>query len=112
MHHLKGGGGGCAQRRDPHDGHPGGLGRVLFFGEYIVNCSKEGHQKSTSELSAHLNGWYAGNIVFGGLIGLLIVDPGTGAMWRFDETHTVTLTQDASPAAAVPMPAKAEEKSS
>lgn len=82
--------------------------------KYIVNCIKEGHQKSTSELSAHLNGWYAGNIVFGGLIGLLIVDPGTGAMWRLDETHTVTLTHDASPAAAVPMPvpAKAEEKSS
>ena len=34
---------------------------------------------------AYLNGWYIGNVVFGGLIGLLIVDPETGAMWRLDE---------------------------
>lgn len=27
------------------------------------------------------SGWYVGNVVFGGLIGLLIVDPATGAMW-------------------------------
>jgi hypothetical protein len=73
--------------------------------KYIVNCSKDGHQKSSSEISAYLNGWYAGNIVFGGLIGLLIVDPATGAMWRLDETHIVTMTPDASPTAAVSAPA-------
>jgi len=31
-----------------------------------------------------LNGWYIGNLLFGGLIGLLIVDPLTGAMWTLD----------------------------
>ena len=40
----------------------------------------------TRELSARLNGWYVGNVVFGGLLGLLIVDPATGAMWRLPET--------------------------
>jgi hypothetical protein len=30
-------------------------------------------------------GWYLfGNVVFGGLIGILIVDPATGAMWALD----------------------------
>lgn len=29
-----------------------------------------------------LSGWYLGNVVFGGLIGLLIVDPLTGAMYN------------------------------
>jgi hypothetical protein len=28
-----------------------------------------------------VNGWYVGNVIFGGLVGFLIVDPLTGAMW-------------------------------
>lgn len=28
-----------------------------------------------------MDGWYFGNILFGGLIGFLIVDPATGAMY-------------------------------
>lgn len=40
-------------------------------------------------LNSQLNGWYIGNIVFGGLIGLLIVDPATGAMWRLPEVVMV-----------------------
>lgn len=72
--------------------------------KYTVTCTKEGHQSSTSELSAHMNGWYIGNIVFGGLIGILIVDPATGAMWRLDETHIVNLAQNDAPTAAVSTP--------
>jgi hypothetical protein len=34
-----------------------------------------------------LDGWYIGNIVFGGLIGMLIVDPATGAMWKIENEH-------------------------
>ncbi len=71
------------------------------YAKYIVKCSKDGHQDSSSELSAHLNGWYAGNIVFGGLIGLLIVDPATGAMWRLDETLVVNMAQNQLPTAAI-----------
>lgn len=69
--------------------------------KYTVKCTKDGHQASSSELSAHLNGWYVGNIVFGGLIGILIVDPATGAMWRLDETHVVNMAQNDGPAAAI-----------
>ena len=29
-----------------------------------------------------INGWYWGNILLGGLIGMVIVDPITGAMWE------------------------------
>ena len=36
-------------------------------------------------LETRMNGWYLGNIIFGGLIGALIVDPATGAMWTFKE---------------------------
>lgn len=39
---------------------------------------------STAEvkLDSTMSGWYLGNIVFGGLIGMLIVDPLTGAMFN------------------------------
>lgn len=50
--------------------------------KYSLNYEKEGYEKAVSSLSAGFDGWYVGNIVFGGLIGLLIVDPATGAMWR------------------------------
>lgn len=39
-------------------------------------------------LNAQMDPWYVGNLVFGGLIGILFVDPATGAMWMLpDEVH-------------------------
>lgn len=54
--------------------------------EYIVKYSKDGYLTKEVTISADINGWYFGNIVFGGLIGFLIVDPATGAMYRLDQT--------------------------
>ncbi|HYF30321.1 MAG TPA: hypothetical protein VD993_04325 [Chitinophagaceae bacterium] len=54
--------------------------------EYIIKYSKEGYLTKEVTISADINGWYFGNIVFGGLIGFLIVDPATGAMYRLDRT--------------------------
>ena len=53
--------------------------------KYLIEFTKDGY-KQTVPLSGTLNGWYIGNFLFGGLIGLLIVDPATGAMWRLDDT--------------------------
>jgi hypothetical protein len=36
---------------------------------------------------AELSGWYFGNLVFGGIIGMLIVDPLTGSMWNLTPDH-------------------------
>lgn len=49
---------------------------------YTVKFSKNGYSEKAMTLEADLNGWYFGNLVFGGFIGLLIVDPATGAMYR------------------------------
>lgn len=49
---------------------------------YQVSFSKPGYQTKTVEVTGTLSGWYLGNIIFGGLIGLLIVDPATGAMYK------------------------------
>lgn len=61
--------------------------------KYTVTCNKDGYEKSAAQISSHLNGWYLGNIVFGGLIGLLIVDPATGAMYKLDDTHIVNMAK-------------------
>ncbi len=76
--------------------------------KYIVKCTKDGHEAPPSELSAHLNGWYIGNVVFGGLIGILIVDPATGAMWRLDETHVVNMAGSDAPSKVASSPAAAK----
>lgn len=52
--------------------------------KYTVAFEKDGFVTSSMPMNSHLNGWYWGNIVFGGLIGMLIVDPATGAMWKLD----------------------------
>jgi len=58
---------------------------------YKVEYSKPGFAPTTSYISAGFNGWYMGNIVFGGLIGMLIIDPATGAMFRLPSEHYTTL---------------------
>lgn len=48
---------------------------------YQVAFSKAGYQTKTVNVQGTVSGWYVANIIFGGLIGLLIVDPATGAMY-------------------------------
>ncbi len=48
---------------------------------YTVHYSLEGYYDKQVSLNSTVNGWYFGNIIFGGLIGMLIVDPATGAMY-------------------------------
>lgn len=53
--------------------------------EYQVRLSANGYDEKVIPVTFKLNGWYFGNIVFGGAIGLLIVDPASGAMWRIEK---------------------------
>ena len=67
--------------------------------KYTVEFRRKGVLQSVP-LTAKVDGWYFGNILFGGLIGLLIVDPATGAMWSLKDTAIATFQQtaDAAPA--------------
>jgi hypothetical protein len=53
--------------------------------KYTINFSKPGFATKTIPLEADVNGWYFGNLLFGGFIGLIIVDPATGAMYRLSQ---------------------------
>lgn len=52
--------------------------------KYTVTATKDGYATNTYPIQSSLDGWYFGNILFGGLIGMLIVDPITGAMYQID----------------------------
>ena len=55
-----------------------------FFSKagYQVTFEKEGYDTKVVPIEFKLDAWYFGNVIFGGLVGLLIVDPATGAMFR------------------------------
>ncbi|MBI3617932.1 MAG: hypothetical protein HY210_06940 [Candidatus Omnitrophica bacterium] len=61
-------------------------GRGYFSSQdYKVVINKSGYSSKTIYLSSRVSGWYAfGNLLFGGLIGYLIVDPLTGSMWTLE----------------------------
>jgi hypothetical protein len=41
-----------------------------------------GYSQAEIKLDSSVSGWYFGNLLLGGLIGMLIVDPLTGAMYN------------------------------
>jgi len=61
--------------------------------KYDVEVKLAGYSVGKGRITAKLNGWYIGNIVFGGLIGLLIVDPATGAMYKLPPQYCVNLSK-------------------
>jgi hypothetical protein len=52
--------------------------------DYQVWFSLEGYDDKVVSLSSSIDGWYFGNIFLGTFIGMLIIDPATGAMWKLD----------------------------
>lgn len=58
-----------------------------FFSKanYRAVVEKDGYESKEIKIEGRLNGWYlGGNLLFGGLIGWLIVDPASGAMWTLE----------------------------
>jgi len=75
-------------------------GKGYFAGSYYkVQMEADGYQPSAANIYPTLNGWYAGNILIGGIIGLFFIDPATGAMWSL-EPKTVNVTLEVSPGKA------------
>jgi hypothetical protein len=51
-----------------------------------------GYEEKIIPVNFKLNGWYFGNILIGGLLGMLIIDSATGAMWIIDNKAGVNET--------------------
>jgi len=52
--------------------------------EYLVKLTSPGYAEKTIPVNFKINGWYFGNFVSGLLLGFLIIDPLTGAMWKLE----------------------------
>jgi len=61
------------------------------FEKYRLKIEKEQYEPLEVQLKKDLNGWYLGNVIFGGVLGLLIIDPGTGAMWSYQDPISAEL---------------------
>ncbi len=70
--------------------------------EYQVKLSSPGYADKIIPVNFKMDGWYFGNILFGGLIGMLIVDPATGAMWKIEEEFINETLQQSSTASIEP----------
>ncbi|NKI16507.1 hypothetical protein HCU74_03630 [Spongiibacter sp. KMU-166] len=65
-----------------------------FKGEtYTIVLNKEGFTPKTFTLTSSVDGWYWGNIIFGGVLGMLIVDPATGAMFNLPDRVDIAIDQ-------------------
>lgn len=51
---------------------------------YQVSFTKDGFSPVTLPIEFKLDGWYFGNLLIGGVLGMLIIDPATGAMYKLD----------------------------
>lgn len=54
-------------------------------GIYTIRATRKGYSPTQQIIHADLDGWYFGNIVLGGLVGALLIDPLTGAMWKIHQ---------------------------
>jgi hypothetical protein len=65
----------CTVRLDPKRGY--------FKGQnYLVRLELAGYTPFELPLQPQVSGWYFGNILLGGVIGMVAVDPVTGSMWN------------------------------
>ena len=59
--------------------------RGYFKGQpYTVTFDLAGYESVDFTVYPKMSGWYLGNILFGGVIGMVAVDPVTGSMWNLE----------------------------
>lgn len=61
---------------------------------YTLTFKKDGYVTKEQTLRSSIDGWYYGNILLGGVIGMLIVDPATGAMYKLPPRVDASLDAD------------------
>lgn len=87
----------CTVKLDPKRGY--------FKGQtYLVHLELPGYTPAEIQLQPAISGWYFGNILFGGLIGMVGVDPVTGSMWNLEPDKVAFGLAPAAPPPPPPVP--------
>ena len=63
---------------------------------YTVRLTKTGYKTQEFIMKSGFDGWYVGNVLLGGLLGMLIVDPVTGAMWTLPKQVSYSMNKEES----------------
>nr|WP_187272742.1 hypothetical protein [Pseudomonas mendocina] len=88
-------------------------GSGYFDGEtYKVIYTKEGYTAQTAIIDSEIDGWYWGNIAIGGLVGMLFVDPVTGAMYKLPKHVSVSLLPEENSTRALTESSESSESNS
>ena len=53
---------------------------------YTITARKGGKVIATKTLNSEITPWYFGNILVGGLLGMVVIDPSSGAMWTLPDS--------------------------
>ena len=61
---------------------------------YTLTFSKPGYDSYQTQINSSIQPWYFGNILFGWGLGMIIIDPLTGAMWQIDQEIQIYSLQD------------------
>ena len=78
-------------------------GAGYYKGEiYTIRLKKDGFADKEITITPTVSGWYIGNLLFGGLIGMVGVDPATGGMYVFPDSVTGELESPAAKTSSVP----------
>ena len=69
--------------------------------DYKITFEKSGYCPYEAHVDSQINPWYFGNIAFGGIIGMFLVDPTTGCMYTLSPSQlNCKLVPAGAPAAA------------
>uniref|UniRef100_UPI001C484916 hypothetical protein n=1 Tax=Pseudomonas sp. RW407 TaxID=2202894 RepID=UPI001C484916 len=68
---------------------------------YTVRFRKDGYADETTVIDSGVEGWYWGNLLLGGVLGMLIIDPSTGAMFDLPSKASTTMKETAAPQEAI-----------
>jgi len=52
----------------------------------LLKVSGDGFKDQILPINFKVDGWYFGNLLLGGILGMLIVDPATGAMYKIENS--------------------------
>lgn len=64
---------------------------------YTVKFHKDGYADETTVIDSGVEGWYWANILIGGVLGMLIIDPATGAMFDLPTKASTSMKSAAQP---------------
>lgn len=63
--------------------------------KYTVIASKNGFKTQHTIIDWHISGWYiVGNLIFGGLVGYLLIDPISGDMYYLDKEVNLNMSKN------------------